>query len=255
MKAEVAEEYANYSRAQLLDLARKYTWVHSIDLGDGFVTAGLWGENPLIEAALNEIDFRGKKVLDIGCWDGKHSFLADSKGAKEVYATDLVSQRDFAGQPTFHLARAALKSKVKYFPSLSVYDVESLEISDFDIVLFMGVYYHLKDPLRALTSLRRVMHDRAVIIVEGAILEEQGCHAKFYYREPFCGDHSNWWVPTVDCLRQWVECSFFEVNKSYGGWGHLLNQRHVLRATAVRRDDPLYSRVPEDLREYNLKRF
>ena len=95
--------------------------MHSIDLGDGFVTAGIWGENPFIATALNEIDFRGKKVLDIGCWDGKHSFLAESKGANEVYATDLVSQRDFAGQPTFHLARAALKSKVKYFPYLSVY--------------------------------------------------------------------------------------------------------------------------------------
>ncbi len=119
----------------------------------------------------------------------------------------------------------------------------------------MGVYYHLKDPLRALTSLRRVMNDRGVIIVEGAILEEQGCYPKFYYREAFCGDHSNWWVPTVDCLKQWVECAFFEVKKSHGKWGHLLNQRHVLKATAVRIDDPLYSRVPEDLREYSLKRF
>jgi tRNA (mo5U34)-methyltransferase len=252
---DVTDDFANYTRDQLHELALKQSWVHSIDLGGGFTTPGLWGENPFIAQALKEIDFVGKTVLDIGCWDGKHSFYAESRGAKEVYATDLVSQRDFQGQPTFRIARAARRSNVKYYPHLSVYEIESLGISNFDVVLFMGVYYHLKDPLRALTCLRRVMSTGGLMVIEGAILEDEGCYAKFFYREPFCGDNSNWWVPTVACLEQWVECSFFDIRKSYGRWGHLLNQRHVLAVEAVRRNDPLYSKIPEEFTEVQLKNY
>jgi tRNA (mo5U34)-methyltransferase len=245
-------EFSSLPREQILDLARKQNWVHSIDLGDGFVTPGEWAETPTIGEALNRIDFRGKKVLDIGCWDGKYSFLAEAGGASEVYATDLVSQRDFQEQPTFQLAHAALRSKVKYYPNLSVYDVKSLGISDFDVVLFTGVYYHLKDPLRAFSTLRGVVRDGGLMVTEGAVLTAEGCYANFYYRQPFCGDHSNWWVPTLDCLKQWVECSFFEIEDVSRRMGHLETQRHTITARAVRKKDPLYSKVPEDLNEYNV---
>ena len=160
------------TRDELLREIEKYQWVHSIDLGDGVVTPGIWGSgNPSLQKAINEIDFRGKKVLDIGCWDGLHSFLAERRGAAEVYATDLVSHRDFTGQPTFKLVHQILDSKVKYHPQLSVYHVDRLGVTDFDVVVFAGVYYHIKDPLRAFTSLRRVMKEGAVIVVEGAIID------------------------------------------------------------------------------------
>jgi hypothetical protein len=69
-----------------------------------------------------------------------------------------MSQQSFR-LPTFELAREALKSRVHYEPNLSVYDIESLGVRDFDVVIFAGVYYHLKDPLRALATLRRVMKE------------------------------------------------------------------------------------------------
>jgi len=62
-------------RQELLDLAQACNWWHSIDLG-GVVTKGVVGRWPLIERAFDQIDFRGKKVLDIGCWDGLWSFEA-----------------------------------------------------------------------------------------------------------------------------------------------------------------------------------
>lgn len=244
--------FAEHKRADLLAMAAAMNWVHAIDLGDGVVTPGLWGRgNPIIEKALLDIDWHGKKVLDIGCWDGMYSFLAESRGAAEIYATDLVNQRDYADQPTFNVARALLNSKALYYPQMSVYDVESIGVRDFDVIIFSGVYYHLKDPVRALTILRRVLKAGGQILVEGAILEEPGCFAKFYYRELFCGDRSNWWVPTVDCLKQWVECSFFQIEREYERWGHGENQRHVIVARAVVGHDPLYSMVPEDLQQYS----
>src|SRR5262249_4440205 len=191
-----------------------------------------------------------KKVLDVGCWDGLYAFKAEQCGASEVYATDLLSQRPFGDHPTFAVAHAALRSRVKYFPETSVYDVEQIGVRDFDIGLFSGVYYHLKDPLRALAMLRRVVKDGAQVFVEGAVLPDPGCYAVFHYRNPYAKDYSNWWVPTAACLRQWVECSFFDVVREYGPFGGPECWRMIIVGSAVRRHDRLYGTADELLSAY-----
>jgi tRNA (mo5U34)-methyltransferase len=240
-------------RAALIDEMNAMTWVHSIDLGGGLVTPGKWGaHNPRLVEAVRGLDVRGKRVLDIGCWDGLFSFEAEKLGAAEVYATDLVSQRPY-GQPTFAFAKRVLKSEVKYFPDVSVFDVESLGVRDFDLVLFMGIYYHLKDPLRAFAALRRVLRDGGDILVEGAVLDLPGCFANFYYKEAYVGDLSNWFVPTVECLRQWIECSYFAIEQEYGYWGSGTDQRMTVRARAVRRADPRYLSPDPDLAAFDQR--
>ena len=201
------------SREDLLRKVSEYNWAHSIDLGQGVITPGMWGApNPLLIEVFDRIDFRGKRVLDIGCWDGLWSFEAEKRGASEVYATDDVSQRSFSEQPTFALARDVLQSKVKYVPSVSVYDVRSLAVDDFDVVVFSGVYYHLKHPLLALAVLRQVMATGGMLIVEGPVIDDtKHCFATFFYHDLLCDDVSNWWVPTRRCLREWIECSSFEI--------------------------------------------
>jgi len=257
-------------KADLIERMNKLKWVHAIDLGDGVVTPGCWGKgNPTNLIAFDDIDFRGKKVLDIGCWDGLYSFEAEKRGASEVYATDLISQRSYM-LPTFELAREALGSKVKHFPHVSVYDVEKeLGVRDFDIVIYCGVYYHLKDPLRSICSLRRVMKEGGTLLIEGAIIDlghvpppatphvgpRKSSHdvfARFYYREQFRGEDSNWWVPTIPCLREWVECNYFEIIKEYEPWAvGLENTRFALTAKAVVKKDPRYLRDDPDLYEYD----
>jgi tRNA (mo5U34)-methyltransferase len=243
--------YEKFSRDELLRMAGSLQWVHSIDLGDGFVTSGLWPLESEKEQAIADIDFRGSKVLDIGCWDGLYSFEAERRGASQVWATDLLGQRPFSDHPTFLIAHAARKSNVRYFPNVSVYNIETLGVRDFDVVLFSGVYYHLKDPLRALAMLRRVMKDGARIYVEGAVLNEPGCYAAFHYREPYRGDYSNWWVPTRTCLRQWIECSYFDIEKEYGPWGNGEVWRTIFLGHAVRGPNPLYGTVDELLDEFS----
>jgi tRNA (mo5U34)-methyltransferase len=193
------------------------TWVHSIDLGNGIVTPGIWGKpQPLIMKAFDDLDFKGRKVLDVGCWDGLWSFEAERRGAGTVYATDEVSQRSYKEQETFQLAHRVLKSRVKYYPDLSVFDIQSLGVNDFDMVLFCGVHYHLRDPLLALARLRRVTQDGGLILVEGDVIYgTEECSADFFYRRSYGKDESVWWVPTVPCLREWVESSFFEIVKEY----------------------------------------
>jgi tRNA (mo5U34)-methyltransferase len=244
-------------------------WTHTIDLGHGLVTPGRWPPSPLIRKALDQVDFRGKKVLDIGCWDGLWSFEAERRGASEVYATDLAAHRPWNESQTFPLARRILGSRAHYEPDLSVYDVGRLGVTDFDVVLFLGVYYHLKDPLLALARLRQVMRPGAVLVVEGEVLgDDSGSYARFFYHQHHGGDQSNWWVPTVSCLREWVECSFFSIETVYDvsrdalsdsraealkkflkrrvGW-RPSRSRCVLTARAVCRNDPNYSFLDEEL--------
>lgn len=197
------------SREELLDLARTYHWWHAIDLG-GFVTTGR--RSSLIERGFDQIDFKGKKVLDVGCWDGLWSFEAEKRGASEVYSIDYVSLRSWSEQPTYQLAHRVLGSRARYYPNVSVYDIKKLGVTGFDVVIYCGIYYHLLEPLRAFAALREVMAEGALMLVEGPVFDgSERVSANFYCRDWFAEDPTNWWVPTIPCLREWLDCTFFDV--------------------------------------------
>jgi tRNA (mo5U34)-methyltransferase len=164
-----------------------------------------------------------------------------------------------------------------------VYHINELGVTEFDVVLFCGVYYHLKHPLLALAKLRQVIKDGGSIVVEGAIVDgPQEASARFYYHELLGEDASNRWVPTLPCLRQWVECSFFEIISEHGpaypssramtlfpgrepGFGSTASNplnamgrqgssetiaRYCVTARAIRRKDSKYVLPDEDLAGY-----
>jgi tRNA (mo5U34)-methyltransferase len=220
----------------------RHNWLYSVDLGGGLVTKGQFGRpNPHIMSAFDRSDFRGKKVLDVGCFDGHWSFEAERRGAATVFATDYLvgdpraewSDKGVKELPTFRLAHRILNSQVRYHADISVNDIARLGERDFDVVIFCGVYYHLKNPLLAFSRLRGVMKEGATIIVEGPVIEgPQTAFARFFYKEAFFNDSSNWWVPTVPCLLQWVECSYFEMLSMSGP--HDRGQRET---TLFARDD------------------
>jgi tRNA (mo5U34)-methyltransferase len=243
-------------------------WLHSIDLGQGVQTPGRWGPpSPLIMRALDTVDFKGKKVLDIGCLDGLWSFQAEQRGARTVIATDDVTQLGYEPAPTLATAREILGSRVEYRPDVSVYDVaDRLSPHDFDVVLFCGVYYHLRDPLRALAMLRRMLKTGGTILVEGeALMDREHATASFFYADVLGGDASNWWVPTLRCLREWVECSFFAVRQEYlvtsdpprrFWWRrHPQRVRVAMTAAAVERADPGYKCPDPLLQAFDLNRY
>jgi tRNA (mo5U34)-methyltransferase len=196
------------TREELLELAMQYRWWHAIDLG-GIVTSGV--RSSLIDRAFEQIDFKGKKVLDVGCWDGLWSFEAEKRGASEVYSVDYVSLRSWSEQPTYQLAHTLLGSKARYYPNLSVYDITRLGITGFDVVIYCGVYYHLVDPLRAFAALREVMAEGGIILVEGPVLDHsEKVFANFYHGNWLASDPTNCWLPSVSCLREWLDCTLFD---------------------------------------------
>ena len=62
-------------------------------------------------------------------------------------------------------------------------------------------------------------------------------------------------MPTIPCLREWIECSFFEIEKEYDKWGQPINPRYVTTARAVRRKDPYYRYPEEDLKDFDLNDY
>src|SRR5918912_211740 len=125
--------YTDATRKQIEQLTR-LGWYHSIELPGGEVIPGFQTVDQLrarIARFPIPADLRGKRVLDIGAWDGWFSFEMERRGA-EVVAIDRWEN------PRFYEIRRLLGSKVDY-RELDVYDLHPDRIGTFDIVLFMGV--------------------------------------------------------------------------------------------------------------------
>jgi tRNA (mo5U34)-methyltransferase len=104
-------------------------------------------------------DLTGKRVLDIGAWNGCFSFECERRGASEVVAYGLENP-DVTG---FNRLKVLLSSKVKYVQG-SVYTLSPVPLGEFDLILFFGVLYHLRYPLLALDRIRSV--SRGDLLVE-----------------------------------------------------------------------------------------
>lgn len=177
-------------------------WWHSFDLPDGRRIDGVCtveGLRKRIEIHPIPQDLRGARVIDIGAWDGWYSFEMERRGA-QVLAIDCWDN------PRFHQIRAALKSRVQY-RQMDVYELSPETVGRFDIVLFMGVLYHLKHPLLALEKVCSITTGMAV--VDSFILREEHCPGalvetrpmmEFYETEEFGGQTDNWCAPSLPCL-------------------------------------------------------
>ena len=196
-------------------------WFHNIDLGDGITTAPdhFLGDYPRFKFArfghVVPADLTGKSVLDIGCNAGFYSVEMKRRGAARVVGID--SDERYLAQA--RLATEALGFSGIEFRNLSVYDVAALG-ERFDLVIFMGVLYHLRHPLLALDLIREhVARDLMLFqtLQQGSkdVAEVPEDHPFYlpgtvtpppYFDDPaypkmhfierkFAGDWTNWWAP------------------------------------------------------------
>lgn len=149
-------------------------WYHEFDFGNGLAarsgTTDVDGHRQIwdfIHRGLDRIDFRGKSVLDVGCWDGYWSFEAERRGATAILAADDFSQNWSAPDGLF-LARELLNSKVEVSTDQSVYELDRMD-RQFDVVMLLGVFYHLHDPLYAFAQLRHRCRPGATVVLEGNV--------------------------------------------------------------------------------------
>jgi tRNA (mo5U34)-methyltransferase len=204
-------------------------WFHNIDL-KGVKTAPehFLGDYPSMKwrkfaAAIPE-DLSGKSVLDIGCNGGFYSIEMKRRGAARVLGID--SDEVYLNQARF--AAKVLDLGIE-FRNLSVYDVGALG-ERFDIVLFMGVLYHLRHPLLALDLIRehvvgellvfqsmqrgsktidRVMNDYPFSETEH--FDRPGYPKLHFIEHHYAKDPTNWWVPNRACAEAMLRSAGFVI--------------------------------------------
>ena len=186
-------------RDELQKRADALRWYHTIDLGQGVVTRGVDNTPERLARVHLPEDLSGKTVLDIGAWDGFFSFEAERRRASRVVACDYYAWHGMGwgtgrGKDGFELARTALNSRVEDV-ALDVMDLSPEKIGTFDVVFFLGVLYHLPNPLLALERVASVAQDFLVLETVVDMVGFGRPAAAFYPGRELNGDPTNWWGP------------------------------------------------------------
>lgn len=172
----------------------KIKWFHTINLGNGIITPGVDNSFEKLKRIGLSGNLKGMTVLDIGAWDGFFSFEAERRGASHVLATDLWSGETGHGKEGFDLARRVLNSKVED-KEIDVLDISPKTVGVFDLVLFLGVLYHLRHPLLALERVFSVTRKQLILETHVSLL---GCKRPvmvFYPGTELDNSPYNWWGP------------------------------------------------------------
>src|SRR6202034_3822970 len=117
---------------------------------------------------------------------------------------------DLPGRRGFDLATAALGSKVE--PLLADFQTVDLdELGQFDVVLYLGVLYHMKEPLTCLERVRAVTKEVAVIEAEAVPLQghDDEVLLQFHAGSSLRTDFGNWYVPTIEALHNLCRAAGF----------------------------------------------
>ena len=174
-------------------------WYHTIDLGQGVVTRGVDNSPERLSRVQLPADLSGRSVLDIGAWDGFFSFEAERRDASRVVASDHYAWHGVGwgtglGKAGFQLARQALGSRVEDV-DLDVMQLSPDTVGSFDVVLFLGVLYHLPHPFLALERVASVTRDLLILETVVDMVGIGRPAAAFYPGTELNGDPTNWWGP------------------------------------------------------------
>ena len=206
-------------------------WFHNMDLG-GVRTAPnhFLYDYPNVKwqrfAHAIPQDLKGKSVLDIGCNGGFYSIQMKRRGAARVLGID--SDEQFLNQARF--AARVMGTDIE-FRNLSVYQLGELN-EKFDIVLFLGVLYHLRHPLLALDliyenvasdmlifqSMQRGSPEIALVkddydFWDSDHLDKPGYPKLHFVEHKFSGDETNWWIPNRACVEAMLRSCGFRIEQ------------------------------------------
>jgi tRNA (mo5U34)-methyltransferase len=226
LRPDHRELTAEQIRARISELG---PWFHNMPL------KGVWtapdhflGDYPMVKwrcyADALPQDLRGKTVLDIGCNGGFFSLEMKRRGADRVLGIDF--DEDYLAQARFAAEVEGLDIE---FRRMSVYDVGSLG-EQFDIVFFIGVFYHLRHPLLALDLVyEHVARDLLVFqtlqrgstqvaevapdydFSETATFDEPGYPRMHFIEHRYSHDQTNWWAPNRACTEAMLRSAGFEI--------------------------------------------
>lgn len=201
-------------------------WYHPVELRPGLTTPGSNGAGHILKLLDVPSDCKGLRVLDLGTRDGYFAFEMERRGA-DVTAIDYLPDTNTG----FRVCADLLGSQAKFIHA-NIYDLDPKEFGTYDIVLFLGLIYHLPDPLEALHRVRAVCRHRLCVeshVIDKALMLEDGTTVsmeslapgldqlplvQFFKGGRLRGDPSNYWGPTLVALEAMVREALFTVTSS-----------------------------------------
>jgi tRNA (mo5U34)-methyltransferase len=203
-------------------------WFHNINL------SGVWtaphhflGDFPNIKwkylASVLPRDLTGASVLDLGCNAGFYSIEMKRRGAGRVVGVD-VDER-YLNQARF--AAEVLGLEIE-FNKLSIYDIDTVP-GQFDYVLFMGVFYHLRYPLYALDKVVKKVRDTLIFqtMIRGSeeprtwnvnytfwqkdIFDHPDFPRAYFIENSYAEDPTNWWIPNSSAAEAMLRSAGLEI--------------------------------------------
>src|SRR5919107_1579101 len=198
----------------------RYPWYHSLDLGHGVVTPGMFDHRPVLDRYPLPDDLSGQHCLDVATMDGFWAFEMERRGAASVTALDLEDpdqldwpaalrgdhdkSMDETKAERFALAKRALGSNVERV-LMSAYDLGP-HLGTFDFVFCGDLLLHLKDPITPVENIRSVCTGSAVIV---NVIKK----FRFYENRPMAEldgiDVFEWWVTNLAGLVRMVRAAGF----------------------------------------------
>lgn len=242
-------------------IARQSKWHHRIEVSPGVWTPGLQDTPTLLSQIEMPEDLSGMRVLDIGARDGFFTFEAERRGAREVVALDNESPHHTG----FAIAAELLDSKASYVTE-NVYSLSPERYGRFDLVLFLGVIYHLRHPLLALDRIHDVCAPEALLLVETHMIDEGLVDrdgnwraladldaelekipiAQYYPADMLGNDPTSQWAPNRVALEGWLRGAGFD---PLGSWQHAFRGGAVARKREL---DPAGERAVDEASSWDM---
>jgi len=195
-------------------------WYHRFKFAPDLVTPGVHDSAAVLERLKLARDLGGLRVLDIGARDGFFSFECERRGAAEVLAIDYVPEQ-FTGFP---VAKKILGSRLNLVHE-SIYNLTPERYGRFDLVLLLGVLYHLPDPMRALDIVFNMMKPQTRLFLETILIDDElppeiakRPLMQFYPKASKNRDYTNYWGMTEACAVDLLEeCDFCVTDRRCAG--------------------------------------
>lgn len=201
-------------------------WWHNMSL-DGAKTHGMDFTMDKLTIIRLPVDLKGKKVLDVGAWDGFFSFECERRGA-EVLAIDTVMWKEgptfdvgrnkevyHTGKKGFDFAKKILKSKVES-KKIEVVDISKETVGEFDVVLCLGIMYHMEEPFRMIKAMADVTKDLLILETHIDLTEIERPVLAFYPGKEVNNDPGTWFGPNPLCVEAMLKAAGFkEVEKVF----------------------------------------
>ena len=164
------------------------------------------------------VDLNGRTLLDIGCWDGAYSVEATHRGATVTAADHHVWHDSWGDRRCIDLVRRHLA------PSMTIVDADLPELTPerlgrFDIVLFLGVLYHLRHPLAALEHVAQLVTDTLIIETRMTMRHVGKPVMQFHPGKTLGNDPTNWWTPNRRCVEEMLrDLGFRQIRYTQSDW-------------------------------------